>query len=360
MSAQPGLPARGASAATGWLDQGRVHALRRLLPGTGLSAVLALAATFVSTLHGGPQFLYALFFGIAFHYLSQDAATRPGIDFCARTVLRLGVGLLGARITAGQIAGLGWTTAAIVVAAVLSTLACGALLGRRLGLSRAQSVLSGGAVAICGASAALAISAVLPRDKHSDRFTLVVVVTVTVLSTVAMVVYPLVARLYALPPELAGVFLGGTIHDVAQVVGAGYTLGQEAGDYATVVKLFRVAMLAAVVVGVSLLFKAERERAAALHAAQPERARQPLVPWFLWVFVALVAVNSAGWVPAGLQQELGDASRICLVLAIAALGVKTSFRELAQAGWRPFVLLLVETLWMAALVLGAVLLVNAR
>ena len=354
MSVESELPAGVAAARPAWHAHPRLRAVRTLAPGSALSAVLALAATFVATLHGGPQFLYALFFGIAFHYLSQEPATRPGIEFCARTVLRIGVALLGARITAGQIAELGWTTAAIVVAAVLSTVACGAWLGRRLGLTRAQSVLSGGAVAICGASAALAISAVLPREKNGDRFTLMVVVTVTVLSTVAMVVYPLLARALGLPPELAGLFLGGTIHDVAQVVGAGYTLGQQAGDYATVVKLFRVAMLALVVVAVSAMFKAERARARVTHpGAVP--ARQPLVPWFLWLFVALVAANSVGAVPTHVQGDLADVSRACLVVAIAALGVKTSFRQLTQTGWRPFVLLLVETLWMAGLVLALIL-----
>lgn len=330
------------------------HFVMTVLPGAALAGVVAMAATLVSTLHGGPQLLYALFFGVAFHYLSGDAKAKPGIEFCARNVLRLGVGLLGARITATQIAGLGWSTAAIVIGAVLTTLACAYLLGKRLGLSRAQSVLSGGSVAICGASAALAISSVLPRNKDSERFTLMVVVTVTVLSTVAMVAYPLIARLLELPPELAGLFLGGTIHDVAQVVGAGYMLNHETGDYATIVKLFRVSMLAVVVVVVSSLFKAERERAEDGSAA----ARQPLVPWFLWVFVALVALNSLGGVPTDVQQGLSTVSRLCLVVAIAALGIKTSFRQLAKAGWRPFTLLLVETVWMAAFVLAAIYLRN--
>lgn len=318
-----------------------------LLPGTALAGVIALAATFVSTLHGGPQLLYALFFGVAFHFLSQDVRARPGIEFCARGVLRLGVGLLGARITATQIAGLGWTTALTVIAAVVTTIALGYWLGRRLGMTRPQGVLSGGAVAICGASAALAISSVLPRDKESDRFTLMVVVTVTVLSTVAMVVYPLIARALNLPPELAGLFIGGTIHDVAQVVGAGYTIDQATGDYATIVKLFRVAMLTVVVVTVSTLFKRQREAAAEQHNGK----KPSLVPWFLWVFVALVCINSLGWVPQPVQLQLTDLSRHCLVLAIAALGIKTSFRQLAQAGWRPFMLLVVETAWMAAFVL---------
>ena len=330
---------------------GLAQQLLQFLPGTGLCCVIAMAATLVSTLHGGPQFLYALFFGVAFHYLSQDPKTRPGIEFCSRTVLRVGVGLLGARITASQIAGLGWTTAGIVIAAVVTTLLCGVLLGRFLGLNRAQSVLSGGAVAICGASAALAISAVLPRTKDSERFTLMVVVTVTVLSTLAMVIYPLAARLLHLPPELAGLFLGGTIHDVAQVVGAGYMLSPETGDYATIVKLFRVSMLAVVVVVVSTLFKKAREQESEEGTVA---AKQAVVPWFLWVFVALVIINSMGGVPAVVQMGLNDVSRACLVVAIAALGIKTSFGQLARAGWRPFLLLVIETLWMAGFVLAAI------
>jgi len=324
---------------------------RLRLPGFALACVLALAATFVSSMHGGPQMLYALLIGVAFHYLSKDAQTRPGIEFCSRSVLRLGVGLLGARITASQIAGLGWTTAAIVVLAVVSTLLFGYGLARRLGMTHAQGVLSGGAVAICGASAALAISAVLPRDKESERFTLMVVVTVTVLSTVAMVLYPLIAKFLRLPPELAGLFLGGTIHDVAQVAGAGYMLNHQTGDYAVIVKLFRVSMLAVVVVVVSAMFRSQRQVAEKADAALPQK----LVPWFLWLFIALVAINSAGGVPAPVQDALNWVSRACLVVAIVALGMKTSLEELKSFGWRPLVMLLSETVWIAALVLVLIL-----
>lgn len=325
------------------------------LPGTGVSALIALAATFVSTAHGGPQLLYALFFGIAFHYLSNEPRTRPGVEFCARTVLRLGVGLLGARITAAQIVSLGWPTALVVVAGVITTVLLGLWLAQWLGLTRAQGVLSGGAVAICGASAALAISAVLPREKDGDRFTLMVVVTVTVMSTLAMVLYPLVAKALHLGPAPAGLFLGGTIHDVAQVVGAGYTLGNETGDIATVVKLFRVALLALVVLAVSAAFGRSRAEAARQHADGNQPARQPLVPWFLWLFVGMVAINSAGLLAERAQHMLNDVSRACLVVAIAALGLKTSFAELTQSGWRPAALILAETLWLAALVLACAL-----
>ena len=328
------------------------------LPGSGLAALIALAATFVSTLHGGPQLLYALFFGVAFNYLSHEPRTKPGIEFCSRTVLRLGVGLLGARLTADQIASVGWTTALIIIAGVVSTLCLGLLLARRLGMTRSQGVLSGGSVAICGASAALAIAAVLPREKDGARFTLMVVVTVTVMSTVAMVLYPLVAKALDLPPILAGLFIGGTIHDVAQVVGAGYMLGPETGDIATVVKLFRVAMLALVVVVVGSAFKRAREQAEAEHAGGHVAAKQPLVPWFLWLFIAMVAINSTGVLSSDLVSALNTVSRASLVVAIAALGMKTSFQQLARAGWRPLVLILVETIWLALLVLGAALLLR--
>jgi uncharacterized membrane protein YadS len=151
-------------------------------------------------------------------------------------------------------------------------------------------------------------------------------------------------------PTLAGLFIGGTIHDVAQVVGAGHTLGPEAGDIATIVKLFRVAMLAVFVLALSLAFRTAREQAA--HG--PAAARQPLVPWFLWLFAAIVMLHSIGSQTAPVQQASGWGSRAGLVPVIAALGTKTGFMPLAQAGWRPIVLILVETLWVAALVLGTI------
>jgi uncharacterized integral membrane protein (TIGR00698 family) len=233
-----------------------------LLPGLALAGALAGAATLVATLHGGPQMLYALFFGIALNHLAHAPRTRPGVEFAARSVLRLGVGLLGVRITMAQVAALGWPTVAVVVAAVASTMGLAVLLGRRLGLGRAHSLLAGGAVAICGASAALAIAAVLPRDtKDGARTTLLVVVAVTLLSTLAMVLYPLVVRAFELPPLLGGLFLGGTIHDVAQVVGAGYTVSPATGDTATVVKLFRVALLSVVVASIAYAYRsAPRKR----------------------------------------------------------------------------------------------------
>jgi uncharacterized integral membrane protein (TIGR00698 family) len=235
-----------------------------------------------------------------------------------------------------------------VVLAVALTILMGVWWARLLGLSREEGLLSGGSVAICGASAALAIAAVLPQTKANERFTLLAVVAVTVLSTIAMIVYPLLIQALQLAPVASGVFLGGTIHDVAQVVAAGMMLGPEAGDTATVVKLFRVMLLMPVVMVISLLYRRQQP-------AEGKDLNMPLIPGFLLAFVVMMLLASSGLVPAVVVQGATDASRVCLVLAIAAAGIKTSIEELLQLGWKPLMLFVSETLFIGLFVLLAVL-----
>lgn len=322
------------------------------LPGLLVCLTIGLATTFLSDHYGGPTILYALLLGMAFHFLSQDGRCVPGVEFAARTVLRVGVALLGARITAGQVLELGVGPVLTVIAGVALTIAVGRLLARLLNLDRDLGLLTGGAVAICGASAALALSAVMPRGQNSERNLILTVVGVTTLSTVAMVTYPLLVKGLGLDHSLAGVFLGGTIHDVAQVVGAGYIISPETGDISTVVKLMRVAMLVPVVLAFSLLFRQPR--------GSEQAGRPPLLPLFLIAFVALVLANSAGLIPLGVAEAASDTSRWCLVTAIAALGVKTSLEKLAAVGWRPVALMAGETVFLAVLVLVAVVSMDVR
>ena len=326
--------------------------LRRVWPGWATCVLIALAASFVAALHQGPPMLYALLFGTALHCQSPEDRTAAGVDLCSRTLLRLGVGLLGARITWDQVAGLGWPTVLVVLGAVASTLLCGWWLAKALRLPWALGMLAGGATAICGASAALAIAAVLPRPRDGEtapeQLGLVVAVMATLLSTAAMVAYPLVARQLHLSAAGAGLFIGGSIHDVAQVVVAGYAVSPAAGDIASLVKLLRVSLLVVVVLGVSLAC-----RTPARPEPQPLVTRLgSLVPGFLWLFVALAALNSLGCLRL-LQEPLNLASRACLMLGVAGLGMKTSFPRLASAGWRPVLLMLATSTWLAGISLGA-------
>ena len=179
-----------------------------------VAAVVAVAAQFLSDHYGAPAMLMALLLGIAFHFLSEEGACKPGIDFTARTVLRFGVALLGARISVELIVGLGPQLIFVVIAAVILTLLFGLAAARLLGRGWRFGLLTGGSVAICGASAAMAISAVLPKNEHSERNLIFTVLSVTVLSTVAMIAYPILTDTFAFNDEVSGVFLGGTIHDV--------------------------------------------------------------------------------------------------------------------------------------------------
>lgn len=273
-----------------------------------------------------------------------------GIEFSARTVLRIGVALLGLRITFGQIASLGLEPVVIVVAGVVTTIAFGLLLARLLGLGANFGYLSGGAVGICGASAALAISSTLPAYDKRERDTVLTVVGVTTLSTIAMIFYPVLVSALHLDHAQAGMFLGGSIHDVAQVVGAGYMISQETGDVATYVKLLRVAMLIPVVLILSLLMFRRMAPGADAHG---KRRSAPPFPLFLAAFAGLVVVNSALPLPSLAVQSASSISSWCLVTAIAALGMKTSFRDLLAVGWRPVGLMVAETIWIAGFVLLA-------
>jgi uncharacterized integral membrane protein (TIGR00698 family) len=320
---------------------------RSLLPGVLACAVVATAAAFLAEHYGAPVMLFALLLGMAMNFLSAEGACVPGIEFTASVVLRVGVALLGLRITAGQVAALGWFPPLLVVGSVALTIGVSVVAARAFGFRGLFGLLTGGATAICGASAALALAAALPHHPQKERATLFTVIGVSALSTVAMIAYPAIVHALGLDALQAGIFLGGTIHDVAQVVGAGYGMSRETGDAATLVKLMRVAMLLPVIVvavAVTRLGIGGLERA-------PSGKRPPLLPWFAVAFAVLVAVNSLGGVPRSVIALGSDASRWCLVAAIAGIGMKTELKELTTVGIRPIVLMIGETLFLALLVL---------
>ena len=323
--------------------------VRVLLPGFMLCAVIAVAATFVSEHYGGPQFLYALLIGIAFHFLSDSEKCMPGIEASAKKLVRIGVALLGARIVASDVQDLGLIGVGALIGAVALTISFGLLLARILGLPAMLGLLSGGGTGICGISATLAISSTLPANRENERYTLLTAIGIAIFSTVAMVLYPLVVKSAGLSVSEAGLFLGGSIHDVAQVVGAGLIISPEVGDAATLAKMFRVAMLMPVVVVLALAFHGERKKES---GAGDKKA--PLLPLFLVAFAGLAALNSMGWLPHGVVQASTTVSRWCLVISISALGVKTSLEKLAELGWRPIVLMSGEALFVAGYMLAVV------
>lgn len=266
--------------------------------------------------------------------------------------------MLGARISVSQVQSLGWPVAAFTVIAVILTVGFGVVLARCLRRHRDEGLISGCAVGICGASAALAAASVLPQTRENERFTMMALISVTLLSSMAMLGYPLIARLLDMAPAQAGIFFGAAIHDVAQVVAAGMLLSEAgntaAADNATIVKLMRVLMLLPVVLVIALVVRrGQLPEQMALDEA-PASQSIPFVPTFLLAFVVLMLLNSAALIPANWALMAAEASRFLLVMAIAAVALKTDLRSLASVGKIGVILMVSETAFLATLVLAAI------
>ncbi len=329
----------------------RTHALRARdwAPGVLATLAVALAAWAVAAVLRAPAMLIALVFGMALNpVFAVRPLLAPGVMFSARTILRLGIVLLGARVTIGELASLGAPTILLAVGGVAATIAGGWALGRLLGLKSDHAALSAGAVAICGASAALAIASVLPRQEHSDRNTMVTIIGVAALSTVAMVIYPLIAEALGMDHRAAGVFLGASIHDVAQVVGAGFMISPDTAETATIVKLMRVVCLAPAVAVLALLFRAQ--------PASQARALVLPVPLFVLGFLAFMALRSAGVFSEPVAGALTALSQWALLISVVALGAKTSLKDVLAPGLRPLLALVLQTALIGAFALCGVLL----
>jgi uncharacterized integral membrane protein (TIGR00698 family) len=305
-----------------------------------MCATIALAAGFLSEHYGGPVMLFALLLGTAFNFLSTESKCKAGIEIAATSVLRVGVALLGLRVSLNILSDFGWSLPFLLLAAVVLTIASGYAYSKILGLRGQFGILTGGAVAICGASAALALSSILPKHEHSQSDTIFTVVGVTTLSTLAMIVYPAVTQSLQFTDADAGIFLGATIHDVAQVVGAGYMVSESTGDTATLVKLMRVSILIPVML-IILLFCFNKKTC---------DDDAPRLPWFLVGFVGCVLINSYALLPQQLLNSLIALSRWCLITAIAAIGMKTILQQLIQVGAKAISLMVLETLTLAIFV----------
>ena len=315
----------------------------QLSPGLMVVAITGLAALFLSEHYGAPVMLLALLLGIALSFLHEETKCKLGIEFVSSTILRFGVALVGFRIAVTDLIALGWQTGLLLVVAVTTTIFLGVIVSKALGMSKYFGVLTGGAVAICGASAALAISSMLPNDKNKERDTLLTIIGVTLLSTFAMIIYPIIAKFLNLDTIQTSIFLGGTIHDVAQVVGAGYSISTETGDLATLTKLVRVSFLIPVV----FIFMYTTQAGA--HSKKP--TTKSVFPFFLIAFVALMLINSFIAIPMPILIGVSEASRFALVAAIAAIGMKSNLRQLLDVGLMPIAIMVMETLWIAGLFL---------
>lgn len=323
---------------------------RTLAPGVLLCLAVAVAAQLVAPfLPGASALILAIVAGIVVANTVQlPSSVTTGKDFSAKKLLRAGIVLLGLQLVLGDILALGAPMLLVVVAIVAGGIFGTVALGRLLGVAPRLSLLIACGFSICGAAAVAAAAGVTdPEDEHEED-TITAVALVVLCGTAMIALLPAASALLGLAPGTAGLWAGGSIHEIAQVVAAGGVLGGGALAVAVVVKLARILMLAPVM---AVLSTRERRRGGA------EGARPPLVPLFVLGFLAMVLVRSFLPLP-DLVVEAGAVLQTTLLgAAMFALGTGVRVRALLRVGARPFALATASTLLVAVLALLGVLLV---
>jgi uncharacterized integral membrane protein (TIGR00698 family) len=321
---------------------------RQRLPGLLLAGILAAGAVASGQVswfaeHGVGALTLAIVFGmLAGNTFYPRIAPRfaSGVAFAKSDLLRLGIILYGLRLTLQDIAQVGLRCVLIDALVLCSTFALAWLLGRRLfGLSRETTVLIGAGSSICGAAAIMAVEPVVRARSEEVS---VAVATVVVFGTLAMCLYPLLAELNQVWPLIPGgergfgIYIGSTLHEVAQVVAAGRAVGMAAADTAVITKMVRVMMLAPVLLGLSFCLQPGHDGR--------QGSRRLSIPWFALGFVAVVVLNSLQHLPEHLRHALLAADNVLLAMAMAALGLATHLSAVRQAGSKP--------LWLAMMLFG--------
>lgn len=308
-------------------SRSRLDNWKRLWPGIAICGIASIAAAWLSEHYGAPIILMGLLIGLSLNFVTSEARTHPGLDFASKTCLRWGIVVLGTQVTIAQIGGLGPIPFLALLVVMAGAMGAALLVARLTGQSAAIGLLAGGATAICGASAALALFGVLGGRRVSQGQFALTLVVISLASALAMSFYPPLAGLLHLDDRQAGFLIGASIHDVAQAIGGGYAYSDTAGSYATIVKLSRVALLAPIVAIISVMVADDG-------AAGRSWIRKLAMPWFITLFLAVVVLNSLITVPAPVAHVSLILSKALLLLAVTATAMRSRLDLIMQMGWR--------------------------
>jgi uncharacterized integral membrane protein (TIGR00698 family) len=277
--------------------------------------------------------ILSMIVGMVFHnVVGTPVGAKAGVVFSLRRILRLAIILLGLQLTAQELIEVGATGMAVIVLTLVSTFVFTTWLGRLIGVDRKLTQLIAAGTSICGASAVIATNTVTRAHDEDVAYT---VGCVTVFGSIAMFTYPLLPAVLQLDPHAFGLWSGASIHEIGQVVAAGFQDGKQAGEFATIAKLSRVTMLAPTVICLNLM--AARRAGLHRHNHADRRTRPPL-PWFILGFIGLASVNSVVTIPTEGRSVVVQLTTFLLSMALAAMGLETDFAKLVAKGLRPFLL----------------------
>ena len=305
--------------------------VRVLVPGAALAAGIAVAATVVGghvPVVGAP--VIAIVTGIAVAAVRRPGPRlRPGIAFTGKRVLQASIVTLGTGLSLGQVLSTGGRSLPVLLGTLVAALAVAWAAGRALGLPGDLRTLIGVGTAICGASAIAATDAVIGAEEADVSYAIATIFTFNV---AAVLLFPTIGHAFGLAPHSFGLWAGTAVNDLSSVVAAATVYGHGATSYAVIVKLTRT--LAIVPIALAL---AARRGAHRTGAGATQRLRR-IVPLFIVGFVAAVAVNTAGMVPAAWHRPLSDAATFMITAALAAIGLSTDVHHIRRAGVRPLAL----------------------
>lgn len=331
--------------------------LRRLWPGVALALSAAALASVVNVLAPAvsPLIVAILLGMLVANLVRLPGVTTAGIDFSAKKLLRAGIVLLGLRLVLADIVGLGAPMLAVIVVIVAGGIVGTFWLGRLLRVPSRLSLLIACGFSICGAAAVAGAAGVLDPDDEAEEDTITAVALVVIFGTLMIALLPVAANLLGLSAETAGLWAGGSVHEIAQVIAVGGILGGGAMTLAVMVKLARVLLLAPVVAVLSLR---QRASLAAQSEARSRSKLPPIVPAFVLGFLAMVLLRSFVPIPEGVLTVANVLQTGLLAAAMFGLGCGVRIRNLAKVGLRPFALAALATLLVAGIAYAGVLLVG--
>lgn len=279
----------------------------------------------------------------------------PGIQFCSKKILRLGIVLYGFKLTFQDVTAVGIPAIVIDALVVVTTLCGGILVGKLLKMDRDIALLTSVGSSICGAAAILGAESAIRVKPYK---TAVAVSTVVIFGTISMFLYPILYRngLLNLTFEQMGIFTGSTIHEVAHVVGAGNAMGKEVSDSAIIVKMIRVMMLVPVLLVISYsiaraaLKKRRKDNIMTADNADENTDKKGKIniPWFALLFLLVIGFNSFNLLPSGVVDFINKLDTFLLTMAMTALGAETSIEKFKKAGFKPFALASILYIWLFA------------
>lgn len=323
---------------------------KKYVPGLLLcAAAVAIAMTVNAALPAASPLIIAIVLGIAVtNTVRLPQSTAPGITLAAKKLLRLGIVFLGLQLVLSDIAALGVPMLLVIVCIVAGGIFGTLLLGRLLKMRPTQVLLIACGFSICGAAAVAGVEGVTDSEEED---VVTAVALVVIFGTLMIFGLPLAASLLGLSPEVSGMWAGGSIHEIAQVVAAGGVIGGGALTIAVVVKLARVLMLAPVAAVLSV----RQRRSGRVEAGQK---RPPIVPLFILGFLAMVLLRSFADLPGAVIAAGSFAQTALLSAAMFGLGCGVKIRSLMQVGARPFILAAASTVLVAGIALAGILLVH--